>query len=73
MTRRSITVWMAGLAVLGSASLLGAYALQARQLEREIAALPLVQLDPVVITAGRATVDRTSTRVATTPTHGTLR
>lgn len=73
MTRRNITVWMAGLAALMGVSLLGAYALQARQLEREIAALPLVQLDPVVITAGRAPAGKTSTRVANTAAQSRLR
>jgi hypothetical protein len=73
MTRRSITWWTAGLATLLCASLLGACALQTRQLEPEVAALSVVQLDRLAITADRAPEGGTSTRLANTAAQARLR
>jgi len=57
-----------------STSLLGAYALQSRQMEREIANLPLVQMDPVVVIADRAQSAKAgATQVAKNPATTSLR
>jgi len=50
MTLKTLTLRIGvALFALLSAALLGAYALQSRQMEREIADLPLVRIDPVVV------------------------
>jgi len=75
MTRRTMTIkgTIAFVALLG-VTLLGAYALQVRQIEREIAELPLVRLDPVVVIAERAQAKKAdSTQVARNPETTTLR
>jgi len=57
-----------------SAALLGAYALQSRQMEREIADLPLVRMDPVVVIADRAqSAKARATQVAKNPATTSLR
>jgi hypothetical protein len=73
MNRKNFIVWIAAIGALVSVSLLGAYALQAHQLERELAALPLVSLDPIVIAADRAQPAKASTQLARTQATTTLR
>ena len=75
MTRMTLTVRIAGaVAALLGVALLGAYALQARQLERELANLPLVRMDPVVVIADRTqTTKSRTTQVAKTAASTTLR
>jgi hypothetical protein len=75
MTRMTLTVRIVGaFAALLGVALLGAYALQARQLERELANLPLVRMDPVVVIADRTQSTKShTTQVAKAPASTTLR
>jgi len=75
MTRKTLTVRIAvALVALLSATLLGAYALQSRQVERELADLPLVQMDPVVVIADRVQSAKPgATQVAKNPAITSLR
>ena len=75
MTRKTLTLRIAvALFALLSAALLGAYALQSRQMEREIADLPLVRIDPVVVIADRAqSAKARATQVAKNPATTSLR
>jgi uncharacterized protein YneF (UPF0154 family) len=75
MSRKTPTVRIVvALVALLSATLLGAYALQSRQMEREIADLPLVQMDPVVVIADRVhSAKAGSTQVAKNPATTSLR
>ncbi len=75
MTRKTLTVRIAvAVVALLSTSLLGAYALQSRQMEREIANLPLVRMDPVVVIADRAQSAKVgATQVAKNPATTSLR
>jgi hypothetical protein len=75
MTRgkKAVRNLVALMALLG-VTLLGAYALQLRLVEREIAELPLVRLDPVVVIADHAKAkEADSTQVARNPEITTLR
>jgi hypothetical protein len=68
MTRNDMTVRIAvALVALLAVALVGAYALQVRYMEREIADLPLVRMDPVVVIADRLQASKSSTQVARTP------
>jgi len=75
MTRKTLTVRIAvALVALLSATLLGAYALQSRQVERELADLPLVRMDPVVVIADRSQAAKArATQVAKNPAITSLR
>lgn len=75
MTRKTLTFRIAvALVALLSATLLGAYALQSRQMERELADLPLVRMDPVVVIADRAQAAKArATQVAKNPAITSLR
>lgn len=71
-TRIDMTVRIAAaLVALLATALLGAYALQVRHMEREIANLPLVRMDAVVVIADRIPSSKSSTQVARTPTTTT--
>jgi uncharacterized protein YneF (UPF0154 family) len=75
MTRKTLTVRIVvALVALLGATLLGAYALQLRQVERELADLPLVRMDPVVVIADRAQAAKArATQVAKNPAITSLR
>jgi hypothetical protein len=70
MTRKpaNLIITAALIAAMGAAAF-GVRAMQARQLEREIAAMPVVRMEPVVVVGERAPVDNAAGhRLATNPT-----
>jgi len=74
MTRMTLTARIMAVFALFVAAAVGAYGLQMRQIEREIADLPLVHLDPVVIICDRAqSVTTDGTQIAKNPVATSLR